>query len=697
MPPTASTVNDEFRPSEDNFKTPMVECVHCGRNVIKSSLQRKKDHLERCKVYQGIRKQQVDLGGEGSDVKRRILPFSPQPVSIKAQRDRLLARAIYAGGLPFSLCDATRHPEWSEFIHAFDASWSPPSRARLAGQLLNEDFERVQDLVNHALEGEQRLNLTADESTAKNSDRVANIAINTAACGSFHLETASVRDRNVTAEEVFSIVTSHASRLTSGNLSRWNSICTDTCSTMRSLHSLIQKAVETSHVFTVLCDSHGLQLLLKDICSIQDSPHAVQYYGQTLAEATFLSSLLRRTKLSLAIIRRIAAEQELSFRAFATAAITRWGSHYAVVNALVESRNLLWYARSDSRLLKTLGGSYIRGGDRAMKLLYDGEFWRRLEHLHSLLRAINAAQIISESDRTTVGQVISRWDDLSEAIGDLNIPETDAICRLLDERLDKQTTAIHWAARALDPTNPSVSMEYTHEHEEMARAFMIRHTPADYVQSFNHQLANFRHQTATFARTRELWSYATDYVTFWDMASSEAPELSRLAVRLHETPANSVPSERSFSAMNFIQNDTRTRLTTDKTNKLTYIFMNTKALRRRPLLLRHHQERRRRRQAREREAANRKVQRQQELEIFLAEDTALGAVGAATKVEQLDDEEVDELYEQAIAALPDDDEEMEIAPATVPVYQQPWDTIDPQLLYDTTNKRLYSGRDSYTQ
>lgn len=352
-------------------------------------------------------------------------------------------------------------------------------------------------------------------------------------------------------------------------------------------------------------------------------------------------------------------------------------------------------ARSHHRLFKSGNGGWIAGGERARDLLYDNLFWERIEHLHSLLQAVNTAQIISEGDRSSVGQIINRWDDLSESISDLKLPCHDELIRKLDDRLDKQTTAIHWAARALDPASPQISLEYTSIHGELMRSFFLRHIPGDRQESFNHQLSDFRHFRGAFAASQDIWRYTYDYITFWDIASAQAPDLSRLAMRLHETPANSVPSERSFSAMNFIQNTYRTRLSTVKTNKLTYIFMNTKALRRRPILESHHRERRRRRQEREKIAASRKQQRMLELEVLRAEDRAFD--GNEVKLEQLDNDSLDDLYEQAIAALPDD--EVMVVPVLASQYtltQSDFEGsyIDPILLNGSeanTNKRLYSN------
>jgi hypothetical protein len=661
MAPHSSPLNKEFKPITSSSKTPAVQCVHCqslAGTVAHNNLRRKKDHLSKCDDYQRFKKLQPEAR-HATVASSSTLPFVPKAIGHKQQQDRLLARAIYANGHAVSMFDPARHPEWLDFIHSFDGSYQPPSRERLAGDLLDEDYERLRAEINVVLKGEVRINLTADESTAGNSDRVANVAVNTASAGAFHLRTESLGDRNVTAEEVVQLVTSHAMEVTNNDLSRWNSICTDTCSTMRSMHSLLERNAATKHVFSVLCDSHGLQLFVKDI--LQAGPSGVAYYNSTLADAVFVSNTLRKSKLSLAIIKRVAQERRLPFRAFAVAAITRWGSHYTVLSALVESRELLLQASMKKRLFKNNNGSWITGGERAAALLCNqANFWQRCEHLHSLLQVIEHAQLISEADRSTVGQIISRWDDISEAISDLPIPCTNQLCAILKTRLNKQTTPIHWAARALDPTLPKVSVSFTTEHYLMVRSFLFKHTPPERHAAFNHQLADFRQQRNAFAANQEVWQYAHDYITFWDIAASSAPELSHLAMRLHETPANSVPSERSFSAMNFIQNSRRTRLSTVKTNKLTYIFMNVKALRRKPILESQQHARKQRRQERDELAATRKEIRQQQLELLQAEGVALDGVGAAIKMEQLDDDEVDDLYEQAIAAMPDEGEVGEV-------------------------------------
>ena len=55
--------------------------------------------------------------------------------------------------------------------------------------------------------------------------------------------------------------------------------------------------------------------------------------------------------------------------------------------------------------------------------------------------------------------------------------------------------------------------------------------------------------------------------------------LSDLALRLFHTLANSVPSKRAFSVHNYLHDSKRNRLTSERSAKLQFIYINKRALR----------------------------------------------------------------------------------------------------------------------
>jgi hypothetical protein len=62
------------------------------------------------------------------------------------------------------------------------------------------------------------------------------------------------------------------------------------------------------------------------------------------------------------------------------------------------------------------------------------------------------------------------------------------------------------------------------------------------------------------------------------LRETSCPELSSFAGLLITSVANSVPSERAFSTMNYIHSKLRNRLSVERADKLQYIYMNSRAL-----------------------------------------------------------------------------------------------------------------------
>jgi len=80
------------------------------------------------------------------------------------------------------------------------------------------------------------------------------------------------------------------------------------------------------------------------------------------------------------------------------------------------------------------------------------------------------------------------------------------------------------------------------------------------------------------------WNYAEDPALFWQLHFDDNNALSKLADRVLHTLANSVPCERHFSALNLVHSKTRNALLPERVDKLLYIQINRRTLRREGLL-----------------------------------------------------------------------------------------------------------------
>jgi hypothetical protein len=178
-----------------------------------------------------------------------------------------------------------------------------------------------------------------------------------------------------------------------GDFSRVNSLATDTCSTMRSLWTLFNQDPDTKHVFTIPCDSHGLQLLIKNILE------KIQWFKEVFNIAQGISTKFRSSPKQLSILRK----HQQKRRAFIAAVITRWGTQLAMMASV----------RDNQEAIKAMAIDPDSDAPQEFKqAVCLGPFWQHLETLLYLFKPIHEAQKMSESDRARLSYVPQRWLDI---------------------------------------------------------------------------------------------------------------------------------------------------------------------------------------------------------------------------------------------------------------------------------------------
>jgi hypothetical protein len=65
---------------------------------------------------------------------------------------------------------------------------------------------------------------------------------------------------------------------------------------MRKVHDILQSTSELKHVFFTLCDSHGLQLLIKDILQLP-------WFADVIKSISKIAGSFKKARLQLAILR----------------------------------------------------------------------------------------------------------------------------------------------------------------------------------------------------------------------------------------------------------------------------------------------------------------------------------------------------------------------------------------------------------
>ncbi|KAH7465294.1 hypothetical protein FOMA001_g17181 [Fusarium oxysporum f. sp. matthiolae] len=277
-------------------------------------------------------------------------------------------------------------------------------------------------------------------------------------------------------------------------------------------------------------------------------------------------------------------------RALIRSIITRWGSQYNSFFSLLRSRDPArdWSIRKDVR-------DELRSQDcpvllpEAVRIIKDNSFWLKLEAAIAVLKPVNEFQHASEADGAGIAHVVNRWlqikskwSEMGEADQFPDIPWDD-IDAIFKARLDKQTYDIHWIADALRPDTTGPNSKLPPSVFARVQEYLQKQLKND--DEYHRALSEFTHfrmrtggPDGLFNKHSAVYDDGFKPAMAWQCLLNQGSILARVAVKVMNTLANSVPSERSFSAINFIHTKARNRLTPMHADMQAFIFMNDRVL-----------------------------------------------------------------------------------------------------------------------
>jgi Protein of unknown function (DUF 659) len=154
-----------------------------------------------------------------------------------------------------------------KLLKKLNPAYDPPFSYLLANRLLDDCYNETWNEFLDVLKAYDVLNVLVDESSTINRDRVINACILTDR-GPFCLKYEKVSKDTSSAERQAEWLTDLLDKLEQKigfDLPPINCVMTDTCSTIRKFWNVLSKKSRFEYSFFVPCDSHGIQLLIKDI------------------------------------------------------------------------------------------------------------------------------------------------------------------------------------------------------------------------------------------------------------------------------------------------------------------------------------------------------------------------------------------------------------------------------------------------
>jgi hypothetical protein len=545
-------------------KSVYLTCKNCSDFSQAKNNSRALDHLRICPGYLAKQAAGAKADDNGSRKRQRTLTVSTMSLTRKRKLDSMAAMAVYMGARPFQLWEDAYMRDF--IITATDNLYQPPNRMLIGGDLLDQQYAEVQSKVDALIYGQDSLNFVLDESSNISSQRIVNLSIVIPQYGSIYLANENVGRHDLTASFFTNWFIKRASQY---DLARISSLTTDTCATMRNTWTGLEQVELLSHVLFIPCDSHGLQLLIKDLL---DQPQI----SEVMKKAYAIVTGFHQAKKQYAILR---SKQEQTC-ALLLSVLTRWGTQFTMVKSLLKNKNALylWVTDPKAQMGKKKGENSIAA------YITDPGFWTTLSSIEQIIQPIHEAQKMSESDRSTLAKVVPRWQKLEQDLRALSTVHSELMGNFMDIRgpfqlrAQKQTGDLHFAAMLLDPI--SLLKKPGQDQIDRASRYLFAHVQEKEKREVHASFLEFRTRSSVFGSTYPSAMHYDSPVTFWKSYLHDETHcvLAQLAVRIFEAIANSVASERAFSAMNLIHTKLRNRLGAEKANKLIYIYMNQRIL-----------------------------------------------------------------------------------------------------------------------
>ena len=310
----------------------------------------------------------------------RLSPSQKEEIDLQA------AMWCYMGNHSFTMYE---NAYGKQFLNALNSAYKPLSRKSLSGPLLDAAFSAVKKRIDELIASLPNINVSSDESSIVNSTRICNISIHSES-GSIHYLSQDIGAKRMNAINNADWLRGHLLELSNHNLSRINSVTTDTCNTMFSTWEELEKNDDFAHYLFFPCDSHGIQLLIKDILELPSFADAVK-------QAQTLVNTFRKAHLQYARLR----ESQLHFygrhQSLILSVITRWGTQYRLIQSILRNKDALKCYASDFGDMPATQ----RLKNPVIEIIRSRDFWMKIRVCNRSARARSIP--LTRVDRLNVG------------------------------------------------------------------------------------------------------------------------------------------------------------------------------------------------------------------------------------------------------------------------------------------------------
>ncbi|XP_073538136.1 uncharacterized protein [Phyllobates terribilis] len=451
--------------------------------------------------------------------------------------DEKIAQFIYATNSSFRL---TENPHFINMVQSLRPGYSPPSRADVAGKLLDQVYDREMEQCATALEG-KIVNLSIDGWSNVLNDPIVCACITTEEGKVFLAQTTDTSGNAHTAEYLQEVAVKAITTCEQKFKCLVRSLVTDNAANVSKMRrNLKEQGGNTKLLITYGCSAHLLHLLAKDL-SVPEIKANVVEIAKYFCNNHFAAAALKRmggTKLTL--------PQDV-----------RWNSVVDCFEQYIKNWPILMTLCEENQ--------YKIDGTVTAKILNIG-LKRNVEHMLSFLKPISQALNKIQKNSCFIADAVEIWKELSEHLKtELHMDRIKL--QAVNKRMGQALTPAHFLANIVNIQYQGQNLSA--EEEELAMTWVSSNHP-----SLMPTIINFRAKGEPFKK----YMFAEDIlrkvtpVNWWKSLKRLDLETVQVMISLLTAVASSAGVERIFSSFGLIHSKLRNRLGPNKAGKLVFLF-----------------------------------------------------------------------------------------------------------------------------
>lgn len=470
----------------------------------------------------------------------------------KALVDSAVAKMFYATGIPFSIVENKYFKEAFSSVAKCGPSYKLPSRAALAGNLLND---AVTDADKMLSEFKAQMSVTGGTLVTDGWTNVQNRPIiNYLAVtpdGAMFIDGTDTSGETKDAQFIADDIKRNIKLLGEPNIVQVVTDSAGNCSAAREILTECYPGI----IFSP-CTAHCLDLLLEDVGKLA-------WAAPIISDGHRIVKFVTNHQASLAHFRKKSTLELLKPGA------TRFASYFIMLQRLLEAKDALQETvidREYKQWVNSVKNKAIRDESKAVvEKAVDESFWESVTQLTSICEPIISLLRLVDGSAPCVGKVYWRMFQIDNGIEGslLDQSKKQQLRTYINERWKMLHTPLHSAGFVLDP---EYRLFLQHENEEVMSDFhsLIERVFRDDVQAqvkAVQQHASYRAGHGLFSRPMaEAAAKEMPAFRWWLAFGAHVPELQKVAVRVLSQVTSSSASERNWSTFDFIHTKKRNRL-----------------------------------------------------------------------------------------------------------------------------------------